>query len=42
MLTAAEAIRQALLREMSEAVLEVLETSGKALREALDDAPTVN
>ncbi|MDR5755629.1 hypothetical protein [Caballeronia sp. LZ035] len=42
MLTAAEAIRQAPLREMSDAVVEVLETSGKRLHEALGDAPTVN
>ncbi|SAK92882.1 hypothetical protein AWB80_06730 [Caballeronia pedi] len=42
MLTAAEDIRQAPLREMSDAVVEVLETSGKKLHEALGDAKTIN
>jgi hypothetical protein len=42
MLTAAEAIRQAPLREMSDAVVEVLETSGRKLHEALGDAPPLN
>ncbi|SAK67822.1 hypothetical protein AWB80_03354 [Caballeronia pedi] len=42
MLAAAEDIRQAPLREMSDAVVEVLETSGKKLQEALGDAMTLN
>ncbi|WP_250491619.1 hypothetical protein [Caballeronia sp. GAWG1-1] len=42
MLTSAEDIRQAPLREMSDAVVEVLETSGKKLHEALGNAKTIN
>ncbi|WP_250520706.1 hypothetical protein [Caballeronia sp. NCTM1] len=42
MLTSAEDIRQAPLREMSDAVVEVLETSGKKLYEALGCARTMN
>jgi hypothetical protein len=42
MLTSAEDIRQAPLREMSDAVVEVLEASGKKLHEALGYAKTIN